>query len=124
MRHSERLLKELDEEIARRRSTIERLAGSIDAIGEFLSIAHRAGVNLRLIDPLGGDLQLSTLNHATALHFLNAHGIAPKLLASTHRHLHYSLALPGVARAVFFVVPTHIARAEGWEQPQRREVVA
>ncbi len=92
MRHSERLLKELDEEIARRRSTIERLAGSIDAIGEFLSIAHRAGVNLRLIDPLGGDLQLSALNHAAALRFLNAHGIKPKLHGSTQSNLHYMLA--------------------------------
>ncbi|BCN09666.1 hypothetical protein RPSD_15510 [Ralstonia solanacearum] len=51
MRYSERLLKKLDEEIARRRRNIERLASSIDAIGEFLSVAHCAGVDLRIVPP-------------------------------------------------------------------------
>ncbi|WP_405126743.1 hypothetical protein [Ralstonia pseudosolanacearum] len=124
MRYSERLLKELDEEIARRRSAIERLAGSIDAVGEFLSIAHRAGIDLRLIAPIDGDLQLRTRNHASALHFLNAHGITPKLLGPTPSTLLYSLALPGVERPVFFIVPPDAAQAEGLEQPQLRKVAA
>ncbi len=124
MRYSERLLKELDEKIARRRRNIERLAGSIDAIGEFLSAAHCAGVDLRLIDPLGGELQLSTWNHASALLFLNAHGITPKLLGPTSSNLLYSLALPGVERPVFFLVPPQTAKAEGLEQPRLRKVAA
>ncbi|OIT12569.1 hypothetical protein BL241_08160 [Ralstonia solanacearum] len=124
MRYSERLLKELDEEIARRRRNIERLACSIDAIGEFLSVAHCAGVDLRLIDPLGGGLQLGTRNHASALHFLNAHGITPKLLGPTPSNLLYSLALPGVERPVFFIVPPQTAKTEGLEQPRLRKVAA
>ncbi|MGD7407989.1 hypothetical protein, partial [Ralstonia pseudosolanacearum] len=120
MRYSERLIKQLDDEIARRRNTIERLADSIDAIGEFLSTAHHAGANVHLRTPYEGDFTLHSEDPVPVMRFLTRSGITAKLLASTHSHLHYSLALPGVARPVFFLVPAHIARAEGWEQPQRR----
>ncbi|APF86946.1 hypothetical protein HI806_09400 [Ralstonia solanacearum] len=122
MRYSERLLKQLDDEIERRRNTIKRLANSIDALGEFLSTAHYAGANVHLRPPFEGDLTLQSEDPVPVMRSLTGRGITANLLASTHAHLHYSLALPSVERPVFFLVPPHIAQAEGWEQPKRERV--